>query len=89
MNSEWREPVGFFLGAEGRRNSLHPSLASFRRIAERSQAKARLRYLRARRLDSQEEDGAVWGEGSTLDEASADESLPPENSDLLFTLSPE
>ena len=39
-----------FVGVEAERNSLHPTMASFRRIAERNQAKARRRYLRAGRL---------------------------------------
>ena len=64
-------------------------MATFRRIAERSQAKARIRFLRPRRLGPQGDDGEVWGEDSFLDEPSADESLPPENSDIPFTLSPD
>ena len=64
-------------------------MASFRRIAGRNQAKARLRCLRARRLDSKEDDGKVWGEDSFHDEPSAYGSLPPENSDPIFTLSPD
>ena len=78
-----------FTGAEGERKAFRPSTASLRRIAERNQAKARLRYLRARRLDSKEDGGVVPGEDSFQDEPLADESLPPENSDLLFTLSPD
>ena len=62
-------------------------MATFRRIAERNQEKASIRHLRARRLGSQEDDGEVWGEDSFLDEPSADESLPPETSDIPFTLS--
>ena len=50
-------------GAEGEQEALHPSMAPFRRIPERNQAEARLRYLRARRLDSKEDDGK-YGVGS-------------------------
>ena len=61
-------------------------MASFCMIAERNQAKARRRYLRARRLTPLDDDGAVWDEDSYLDEPSADESLPPEPSDFSLTL---
>ena len=71
-----------FVGAEEEETNLRPSIASFRRIAERSQAKARLRYLRARRMASQESDGQVWGEDSFLEEPSADESPPPAHSEF-------
>ena len=64
-------------GPQQEQTTSIPSMAAFRRIAERNQAKARIRYLRARRLDSHEDDGEVWGEDSLLDEPSADESLPP------------
>ena len=37
-------------GAQEGTDLLHPTMASFRTIAERNQAKARRRYLRARRL---------------------------------------
>ena len=47
-----------------------------------------MRYLRARRLGSQEDGGEVCGEDSFLDEPSADERIPPENSDNPLTLSP-
>ena len=78
-----------FIGAQGEQNALCPPVATFPRIAERGQAKARIRYLRARRLGSQEDDGEVWGGDSFLDEPSADESRPPEISDIPFNLSPE
>ena len=61
-------------------------MASFRRIAERNRAKARLRYLGARRTASKDDDEEVWGEDSFLDELSADESLPPDHSDFQLTL---
>ena len=90
LNGQRMERNGWaFAGAEEEQNALHPSMAPFRRIAERNQAEARLRYPRARRLASQEDDGEVWGEDSFLEEPSADESLPPENSDPLFTPPPE
>ena len=90
LNEQRMERNGWtFTGAEDEQQALHPSMASFRRIAERNQAKARLSYLRARRLDSKEDDGEVWGEDSFQDEPSADQSLPPENSDLPFTLPPD
>ena len=59
-------------------------MATFRRIAERRQEKARIRYLRARRLDSHEDDAGVWAEDAFLDETSAYESTPTEKSDIPF-----
>ena len=47
----------------------------------------RLRYLRAPRMASQDEDEEVWGEDSFLEEPSAGESLPPDRSDFPRTLS--
>ena len=82
MRNDWA-----FMGPEAERNSLHPTTASFRMIAERNQARARRRYSRARRLTSLGDDGEPWGEDSYLDEHSADDSLPPEPSDFPLTLS--
>ena len=76
-------------GPQQEQTTSIPSMAAFRRIAERNQAKARIRYLRARRLDSHEDDGEVRGEDPFLDEPSEDESLPTENSDIPLSLSPE
>ena len=88
LNSQRMERNGWsFVGSEEEQTSLRPSMASFRRIAERNQAKARLRYLRARRMASKDDDEEVWGEDSFLDEPSADESLPPDHSDFQLTLS--
>ena len=56
------------VGSEEEQTALRPLMASFRRIARRNQAKARLRYLRARRMASQKDDGEVWGEDSFLGE---------------------
>ena len=85
LNEQRMERNGWTLfGGQQERTALHPSMATLRWIAERNQAEARIRYLRARRLDAQEDDGEVWGEDSHLDEPSADGSLPPENSDIPF-----
>ena len=67
LNEQRMERNGWtFIGAQGEQNALHPSMAAFRSNAEHNQATARLRYLRARRLDSQEDDGEVWGEDSWM-----------------------
>ena len=75
------------VGPAEEQTSLHPTLASFRRNAERNQAKGRLRYLRARRMASQDDDGEVWGEDSFLEEPSENEKLSPDHSDSPLTLS--
>ena len=62
-------------------------MTSFRRITERNQAKDRLLYFRARRTASQDDDEEVWGEESSLEELSEDESLPPDHSEFPLTLS--
>ena len=90
LNEQRMERNGWnFVGAEEDQTALHPSVASARRIAERDQAEARLRYLRVRRMASQGDDGEVWSEDSFLEDPSADESLPPDNSDSPLTLSRE
>ena len=75
-----------FVGAKVEQASLHPTITAFRRIAERNQAKARLRYLRARRMASQDANEEVWGEDSFSEEPSEDGSLPPDHSEFPLTL---
>ena len=75
-----------FVGCEGVQTSLRPSMASFRRSAERNRAKVRLRSSRARRMASGDFDGEVWREGPALDEPLADDRLPPDRSDFQLTL---
>ena len=53
-----------FMGSEEERQSSHPSILSLRSIAERNQARARRRYLRARGLTPREDDGEVWDDNS-------------------------
>ena len=53
-----------FVGPEAERESLHPTISSFRSIAERNQARARRRYPRARRLTPREGDGEVLDDDS-------------------------
>ena len=69
-----------FAGAPEEQNSLPPTITSFPRTADRNQEKTRLRYLRARRMASQDDDGGVWGEDSFFAEPSADEIIPPDHS---------
>ena len=76
-----------FVGPKEQQTSLHQTATSFRVIAERNQAKARRRYLRARRLTPLDDNGEVWGNGPHLDDPSADDCLPPEPSDSPLTLS--
>ena len=80
--NEW-----YFVGPQGEQTSLRPTMTSFRRIAARNQAKARLRYLRARRVASKGDDEEVWGADSFLEELSEGESLPPDHSEFPLTLS--
>ena len=75
-----------FAGSEAEQKSSHPSILSFRSIAERYQARAPRRYLRARRLTSREDDGEVWDDDSFLEKLSAGESLSPDPSDPSLNL---
>ena len=68
LNEQRMERDGWtFFGTQQEQTALHPSIATLRRIAERNQEMARIRYLRARRPDSQEDGGEV----PFLDEPSA------------------
>ena len=87
LNERRMERNGWpFVGPEEEQTSLHSTIASRRRIAERNRSQAHLRYLRARRMASSD-NNKVWGEDSFLGEPSADESLPPDHSDFPLTLS--
>ena len=74
-----------FLGIPEDQTSLHPTITSPRRIAEKNQETARLRFLRARRMAIQDDDEGAWGEDSFVAEPSDDESIPPDLSEFPLT----
>ena len=74
-----------FLGIPEDQTSLHPTITSPRRIAEKNQETARLRFLRARRMATQDDDEGAWGEDSFVAEPSDDESIPPDHPEFPLT----
>ena len=67
-------------------DSLHPTIAFFRTIAERNQSRARRRLLRARRLNSQDDAVEVLENDVHHVDPSDDEGIPPESQDVPLNL---
>ena len=75
-----------FSGPDAERASLHPSIALFRTIAGRNHSRPRRRFLRARRLTSQDDNVEVWEDDARPAEPSGDESIPAESQDVPINL---
>ena len=65
---------------------LHPSNGFFRATAERNHLRPRRRFLRARRLTSQDANVEVWEDDVLPVEPSGDESLPAESRNVPLNL---
>ena len=73
-------------GSDSDQASLRPSISLFRAIAERNHLRPRRRFLRARRLSSQDDNVDIWEDDVLPVESSGDESILPENAEAPLRL---
>ena len=75
-----------FSGPNTEQESLRPTLALFRTVAQRNHARARRRSLRARYLNSQDDIAEVREDDVHQVDPSDDESIPANSQEVILNL---